>query len=152
MVTKNILVADDEQGYVEALTDALRYEGHNVFTASNAEDALRVLAKHRIDLVTVDVMMPVGEGLKDRASSSVAGLYLCRCLREQYPQTNVFCISVVNDLATIREVENLGARFLRKGETPLRTVLNMIRSKLTGIAYSTEREGLERRHREGYDE
>ena len=37
---------------------------------------------------------------------------------------------------------------LRKGETPLRTVLNLIRSRLTGVAYSTESRGRERNERE----
>jgi oxygen-independent coproporphyrinogen-3 oxidase len=41
----------------------------------------------------------------------------------------------------IKEIQFLGVRFLRKGETPLRTVLNMMRSRLTGIAYSSERDG-----------
>ena len=53
-------------------------------------------------------------------------------------RADVFCLSVVSDENAIRKIQSFGVKFLRKGETPLRTVLNMMRSRLTGIAYSTD--------------
>jgi hypothetical protein len=83
--------------------------------------------------------------LGDRVDSHATGLFLCHEIRKEYPQIHAFCISVVSDTAVIREIESLGIRFLRKGETPLRTVLNMLRSRLTGIAYSTDRDRIGRK-------
>jgi DNA-binding NarL/FixJ family response regulator len=136
---KTVLLVDDEQGFLEALADALEFEGHRVIKAATAEDALRVFERERVDLATVDVMLEPGKGLEGKTSSSEAGIYLLEILSKKYPKTDLFCLSVIGDINQIRKIESLKVRFLRKGETPLRTILNMVRSCLTGIAYSTER-------------
>ena len=140
MSQKTVLLIDDEQGFLEALADALEHEGHRVLKASTAEEALRVLALQKVDLATIDIMMPPGKSLQGKTSSHEAGIYLCETIAKRYPNIDLFCLSVVSDPDVIRRVQEVGVRFLRKGETPLRTVLNMIRSRLTGIAYSTKRD------------
>lgn len=139
MTQKTVLLVDDEQGFLEALADALEHEGHRVLKATTAEDALRILREQTVQLVTVDVMLSPGPSLESQTTSQDAGVWLCEKITKQYPQLDVFCLSVVSDLETIQKIESFGVRFLRKGETPLRTVLNMISSRLTGIAYSTDR-------------
>ena len=141
MDQKTILLIDDEQGYLEALEDALTHEGYRVLKAFTGEEALAILGRERVDLATVDVMLPPGAQLESETSSQRTGLYLCRKITERYPNLDLFCLSVVNDPDLIKEIQSLGVRFLRKGETPLITVLNMMKSRLTGIAYSTERDG-----------
>jgi CheY-like chemotaxis protein len=138
---KTVLLIDDEQGLLEPLEDALIHQGHRVLKATTGEDALAVLAQEKIDLATVDVMLPPGPSLESETRSQRTGLYLCQQIVRMYPNVDLFCLSVVNDPALIREIQSLGVRFLRKGETPLRTILSMIQSRLTGIAYSTERDG-----------
>lgn len=138
--TKTALLIDDEQGYLEPLADALESEGVRVLKARTAEEALQLLRREHVDLVTIDIQLEPGPSLEDRVDSHSTGLFLCHEIRKKYPQLDAFCISVVTDIGTIREIESLGIRFLRKGETPLRTVLNMLRSRLTGIAYSSERD------------
>ena len=69
-----------------------------------------------------------------------AGIYLCEKVSREYPLLPAFCLSVVNNEGTIRQIQDLGVRFLQKGETPLRTVLSIIQSKLTGVRYSTSQE------------
>jgi DNA-binding NtrC family response regulator len=136
---KTVLLVDDEQGFLEALADALEHEGHRVLKAATVEDALRIFEREKIDLATVDVMLDPGKSLESKVSSSEAGIYLLEILSDRYPNLDLFCLSVIGDMNAIRRIESLRVRFLRKGETPLRTILNMIRSRLTGIAYSTER-------------
>ena len=138
MSRKTVLIIDDERGFIEPLADALEFEGHRVILAASAEEGLDILRSERVDLVTVDIMMPPGASLEGELSSHESGLFLCRELTRSYPDLDVFCLSVVSDDDVIRQVQQLGVRFLRKGETPLQTVLNMIRSRLTGVAYSTE--------------
>lgn len=140
MHQKTVLLIDDEQALLEALEDALTHEGYRVLKASTGEEALAILAREYVDLATIDVMMPPGPSLESATSSQRTGLYLCQQIVRRYPKLDLFCLSVVNDPDLIKEIQSLGVRFLRKGETPLRTVLNMIRSRLTGIAYSTERD------------
>jgi two-component system nitrogen regulation response regulator NtrX len=141
--TKTVLLIDDEQTFLEPLADALEFEGFHVLKARTAEEALQVLKEERVDLVTIDIMLDPGKQLGERVDSHSTGLFLCHYISEKYPRLDALCISVISDINTIREVESLGIRFLRKGETPLRTVLNMLRSRLTGTWYSTQgdREG-----------
>ncbi len=137
---KTALLIDDEQAFLEPLADALEFEGVRVLKARTAEQALELLDREHVDLVTIDIMLDPGRDLGNKVDSHSTGLFLCREIRKKYPQLDAFCISVVSDVGTIREIESLGIRFLRKGETPLRTVLNMLRSRLTGVAYSSERD------------
>src|SRR5262249_39632302 len=134
-----ILLIDDEQMFLEALADALESQGHKVLKARDAETALNLLAKYHIDLVTIDIMLDPGPSNEAKVKSTETGLFLCKEIRRRYPRLDAFCISVFSDRDIIRQVQKLRIRFLSKGETPLRTVLNMLNSRLTGIAYSTER-------------
>jgi CheY-like chemotaxis protein len=138
--TKTILLIDDEQSFLEPLAEALEYEGYRVLKARTADEAFNFLNTEPIDLVTIDIMLDPGVECGDDTDSHRTGLYLCTEIKRYWPEINAFCISVISDMQVIRQVESLGIRFLRKGETPLRTVLNMFRSRLTGTAYSTERD------------
>jgi CheY-like chemotaxis protein len=149
--TKTILLVDDEQSFLEPLAEALEFEGYHVLKARNADEAFDFLNREHVDLVTIDIMLDPGEECGNDMDSHRTGLYLCREIKKYWPEIDAFCISVVSDMQIIRQVESLGIRFLRKGETPLRTVLNMFRSRLTGIAYSTERGRQDRRDRHGTD-
>lgn len=146
MPSKTVLLVDDEQAFLEPLADALESEGYRVLKARTAQEALRILDQESVDLVTIDIMLDPGHDLEKEVDSHSTGIFLCQQIRRKYPNIDAFCISVVSEMSTIRKIESLGIRFLRKGETPLRTVLNMLRSRLTGIAYSSERD---RKSREG---
>jgi CheY-like chemotaxis protein len=137
---KTVLLIDDEQGFLSPLVDALEFEGHRVLRASSASEALSILASERVDLVTIDIMLDPGQGLEKSVDSQTAGLYLCEVIRRKYPWIDAFALSVVTDRSLIKQIESYGVRFLRKGETPLRTVLDKLRSRLTGIAYSSDRD------------
>ena len=140
MSKKTILLIDDEQSFLEPLADALQSEGYRVLKAKTADEAFDLLERERIDLVTIDIMLDPGGAFEGDIDSHTTGLHLCEEIRREWPSIDAFCISVVSDMQIIKKIESLGVRFLRKGETPLRTVLNMLRSRLTGIAYSTERD------------
>ena len=140
MHSKTVLLIDDEQSFLEPLADALESEGYRVLKAKNADEAFDFLENEHIDLVTIDIMLDPGGAFEDDIDSHSTGLRLCEEIRRGWPKIDAFCISVVSETQIIKKIESLGVRFLRKGETPLRTVLNMLRSRLTGIAYSTERD------------
>jgi DNA-binding response OmpR family regulator len=58
-----VLVADDEERILDFLDTALTVEGHEVIRATNGEDVLRLAAEQRPDVILLDVMMPVMDGL-----------------------------------------------------------------------------------------
>ena len=59
----SILLADDEEKILKTLGRALRDEGHEVVTASNAKEAARLLSERSFDLLIIDFLMPDRTGL-----------------------------------------------------------------------------------------
>jgi CheY-like chemotaxis protein len=57
-----ILVVDDEPPLRDLLAECLAEEGHTVLTTADGLAALDLLAKHTMDLVLTDVMMPRLDG------------------------------------------------------------------------------------------
>lgn len=139
MRQRTVLLVDDEQPFLEALEDALLFDHHRVLKARDVSTALDILKKEAVDLITIDIMLSPGAALESIVSSQQAGLYLCEKVVREYPNVSAFCLSVVNDPTTIRKIRRLNIPFLRKGETPLRTVLSMINVRLAGIEEPRQR-------------
>lgn len=59
----NILIVDDEESVLERLKRPLEKENFNVFTASNGQEALKIYDNNRIEILFVDIRMPVMDGL-----------------------------------------------------------------------------------------
>ena len=62
-IMSKILVVDDMPVCMEAITEILRYDGHEVHCASNGEHAIIMLGREPFDLLLLDVMMPGIDGL-----------------------------------------------------------------------------------------
>lgn len=88
MKKARVLVVDDELRMRKLINDFLSVHGYEVLEASNGEEALRVFfSESNIDLIILDVMMPVMDGwevLKTiRASSKVPIIMLTARGEEQ---------------------------------------------------------------------
>ena len=59
----NILVCDDEKDIVSALRIYLTAEGYKVYEANNGKEALDIMSKQDIQLILMDIMMPVMDGI-----------------------------------------------------------------------------------------
>ncbi|MEI6508628.1 MAG: response regulator transcription factor [Bacteroidota bacterium] len=59
-----ILVVDDENDILEFIEYNLKKEGYEVFLAHNGQEALEVGRKVKPDMVLLDVMMPVMDGIE----------------------------------------------------------------------------------------
>ncbi len=60
----NILVCDDEKEIVDAIEIYLKNEGYTVFKAYNGAEAVAVFNETDIQLVIMDIMMPVMDGIR----------------------------------------------------------------------------------------
>lgn len=73
-----ILVVDDERTIVDTIVELLTWDGHTVVAASNGAIAMQLLAKSRPDVVLLDFMMPLKDGIETlraiRADASLATL------------------------------------------------------------------------------
>ena len=61
-VKKRVLIAEDEPNIVTSLEFLMSQVGHEFRTAVNGEDALRMAAEFRPDLMLLDVMLPLKSG------------------------------------------------------------------------------------------
>jgi two-component system, OmpR family, alkaline phosphatase synthesis response regulator PhoP len=61
---KTILVVDDEQDLLDLIEYNLIKEGYNVLLAENGEQGLKIAKEMQPDLVLLDIMMPVMDGLE----------------------------------------------------------------------------------------
>ena len=59
---QTILVCDDEKEIVEAISIYLEGEGYKIIKAYDGLEALEILNKQKVDLVIIDVMMPLMDG------------------------------------------------------------------------------------------
>lgn len=66
-----ILVVDDDIDIREAMCLVLQHNGYRTLTASNGEEALRMLRNGQMaDLILLDMMMPVMDGWGFRSSQA----------------------------------------------------------------------------------
>jgi two-component system response regulator MprA len=77
-----VLVVDDDHDVRESLSRALGYAGYEVATAANGVDALRSVARAPVDLIILDVLMPMLDGLG-----------ACRSLRDRGDDTPVLVLT-----------------------------------------------------------
>jgi two-component system response regulator MprA len=91
-VSARIVVVDDDEALRNAVRRALRLEGYDVAMAVDGADALDQLGSMRADVVVLDVLMPVLDGIT-----------VCRRLRDSGDQTPILMLTArdaVNDRVT----------------------------------------------------
>lgn len=85
-----VLAVDDEAGILRLIKLELAAQGFRVLTASNGDEALKVVEEQRPDIVLLDVVMP-----------GMSGLETLRALRERWP------IPVILVTARDREIDKV---------------------------------------------
>ena len=61
-MSKKILLVDDEPDILRMLEIRLKHAGYETATACNGKEALEILKKDPIDLILLDLLMPVMDG------------------------------------------------------------------------------------------
>jgi two-component system, response regulator, stage 0 sporulation protein F len=61
---RKILVVEDEESLRLLYEEELKSEGYEVFTAGNGKEAIQQLEKGKPDLIILDIVMPVMDGME----------------------------------------------------------------------------------------
>ncbi len=77
-----VLLVDDKEDFVLALSERLKLHGMDVDMATRGEDALAMLQEKRADVVVLDVMMP-----------GMGGLEILRRIKKAYPHIQVILLT-----------------------------------------------------------
>ncbi len=95
---KRVLVVDDEVGIRESVKRILEKQGFDVVTASNGEDAFKLIREEAIDLVITDIRM-----------AGMDGVDLLKVCKSVSPTTEVIMITGYASVDTAVESMKLGA-------------------------------------------
>jgi len=63
-MSQRILVVDDEKDAVEVLLGRLKVSGYDSASAADGDQALKMIQNQKIDLIILDIMMPVMDGVE----------------------------------------------------------------------------------------
>jgi DNA-binding response OmpR family regulator len=63
VISKKILIVEDELPLLNVLSEKLTHEGFSVLQAKNGLEGLEVALKERPDLILLDIIMPVMDGI-----------------------------------------------------------------------------------------
>ena len=124
----SILVIDDDTTLVQVLNDKLKREGFSVFEAFDGVQGLAQSLKHRPDLILLDILMPVMDGLT-----------MMNKLREENEWGKKVPIIILSNLSPDEEKmmhtinTALPAYYLVKSNWSLDEVVNKIRDTLESI-------------------
>ena len=77
-----ILICDDEPDIVAALKIYLESDGYETLTAANGKEALRIVSGGGVDLVLMDMRMPVMDGLE-----------ATKIIKERHPELPVIALT-----------------------------------------------------------
>jgi len=120
-----ILIAEDEPDMLMGLRDNLQFEGYEVLEARDGEEAVRMIADQRPDLMLLDIMMPKLDGLE-----------VCKRIRQAG-----FTLPVLMLTAKSQEVDIV--RGLEAGADDYVTKPFGVRELLARIKVALRRTGLE---------
>jgi two-component system response regulator FlrC len=99
-----ILVADDEPGLREFITDSLELDDHTVVAAKDGREAARLLDERGFDLVLTDLKMP-----------GLDGMAILRKVRAEQPEVEVIMMTAHGTVDNAVEAMKLGAfEYLQK--------------------------------------
>jgi CheY-like chemotaxis protein len=120
-----LLLVDDEPWYTEALAAALEARGFECLTATDMTSGLEVLKSTDLSAVVTDIMMPPGTAFP-KIDASESGFHFIEQIQKNSPGLPIVCLSVIADQAKIRLLAKRGVRYLRKGETPLSSAVEIV--------------------------
>ena len=66
-ITYSVLVAEDDRISLKIIKILLGKYGHNVVSATNGKEVIELLSKHKVDIILLDIEMPVMDGLETAA-------------------------------------------------------------------------------------
>src|SRR5687768_9278739 len=93
-----ILIVDDEPKLRDSIAQGLRLEPWDVVTASNGNEAMRIIAANQLDLVVLDWMLP-----------DVDGMEILRRVRVHFPDLPVLIITARSGSDDVRTALEHGA-------------------------------------------
>ncbi|MEH6943002.1 response regulator transcription factor [Bacillus sp. JJ722] len=126
---KQILVVDDDHEIVNLISIYLKNEGYLIHSASNGQEALDLMERETIDLLILDLMMPVMDGME-----------VCRRLRDRNSLVPILMLTAKSeDMDKISGLMSGADDYLTKPFNPLEVVAR-VKTLLRRVYQYSERQ------------
>lgn len=117
VIKSKILVVEDDQPLNDAYKIILEQAGHDVITALNGEEALKVVQSSNPDIILLDLRMPVLDGIG----------FLTQYSPKNHPETAVVVFSNYDSHSDIDKAYELGVeRYVLKARAAPRDLLALV--------------------------
>lgn len=115
-----VIIADDHKMVVEGLLSLieLHKEISVVGTATHGKEVLHLLENNEVDVVVLDIEMPVMDGVE-----------ATKIIRKQYPNIKILILTMYNTIGFIRKIAETGAHgyiLKNKGTEELITAIHKV--------------------------
>lgn len=121
-MAKKVLIVEDEPTLSNAMKAKLEKEGYEVVIAKNGLEGLQMVSKEKPDIVLLDIVMPVMDGIS-----------LLRNLRRD-PQVGSVPVIVLSNLSDsediLKAMEDEAYDYLIKSDVTLETIVAKIKNRL----------------------
>jgi DNA-binding response OmpR family regulator len=117
-----VLVVDDNKGVLEFLLLLLSKHGLSVIGASNGRECLDIVKSRAVDLIVLDVMMPVLDGLQ-----------VCHELKRIIPAPPIILLTARDDMTTRAAAMDLGVSEFVAKPVNNRDLLSRVRMQLSSL-------------------
>jgi DNA-binding response OmpR family regulator len=124
-MTHTVLIIEDEKLLLQALVCKFTQEGFTVFSASNGQSGLELARKKHPDIILLDLIMPVMDGMT-----------MLRQLRQDKwgKDVNVIFLTNLSDAEKTNESAGLGVHnYLIKCEISLDDIVQKVRKILSAL-------------------
>jgi CheY-like chemotaxis protein len=123
--SRTVMVVEDTAIAREPLVRLLQYEGYRAFGVTNGQEALDALPEQNPDLVLLDILMPVMNGLEFLSTVRNDTKFA------QWQKTPVIVLTAVRDEVCERDMRALGVQeFVLKTGFSLVELMAMVRAQI----------------------
>jgi len=97
---KKILIVDDEPSIIVPVQFLMEQNGYDVMIAFSGEEAMEIIAEKKVDLILLDIMLPVIDGFE-----------VCQRVREnpQWDKIKIILLTALGSDANVEKGLALGA-------------------------------------------
>jgi len=127
-----ILLVDDEQNFLDSISERMKLKGFTVLTASSGEEALEVARKNHVDAAIVDLKMPGMDGLTCIAK-----------LKEIHHKLKTVLLTAYGNEKVKEATEGLESVYFEKGEMGsfwdfIKSLPHKLEVSMAGAGYAEE--------------
>lgn len=133
---QTILIVDDDEATLEAMSDVLNVQDYKIVSTSNGEEALNIMQEQPFDVVLTDLKMP-----------DVHGMEILRAAKSMDPQTQVIVITAYGSVDKAVEAMRAGAvDFIEKPVKSLAELREKVRKAVENQSLQRQNIALQRQN------